>query len=204
MSENRMTPGGLLLVGGLLCLDFCNTITERFAPQPIDMLAKHRYLALVDWSHEVELLSDAAAEKLNALDTGEAETVFTSAVGLRDALYRLSVAAKAGDAAPDDALLTLNTWLQQAMQHRELVPAAGGGYAWRWREPDVPERMLWEISLSAAEMLMHEDMSRLRQCPGCGWLFYDQSRNNSRTWCDMRFCGNRAKNKRFHARQKPD
>jgi predicted RNA-binding Zn ribbon-like protein len=37
------------------------------------------------------------------------------------------------------------------------------------------------------------DLKRLKQCPGrsCGWVFLDDSRNQSRRWCDSRECGNR-------------
>jgi predicted RNA-binding Zn ribbon-like protein len=36
---------------------------------------------------------------------------------------------------------------------------------------------------------------RFKACAkhGCGWAFYDASRNRSSTWCSMRICGNRTK-----------
>jgi predicted RNA-binding Zn ribbon-like protein len=37
---------------------------------------------------------------------------------------------------------------------------------------------------------------------GCGWAFYDHSRNHSRTWCTMSVCGNRAKARSYRARQR--
>ena len=44
---------------------------------------------------------------------------------------------------------------------------------------------------------------RLKVCPAddCLWAFYDFSRNHSRSWCDMRVCGNRAKARAFRSRQ---
>ena len=38
---------------------------------------------------------------------------------------------------------------------------------------------------------------KLCPCPGCGWAFYDRSRNRSRTWCSMEVCGNRVKARTF-------
>jgi len=35
-------------------------------------------------------------------------------------------------------------------------------------------------------------------------VFIDQSKNASRRWCDMGDCGNRAKARRYRARQKAD
>ena len=44
---------------------------------------------------------------------------------------------------------------------------------------------------------------RLKACPdeGCGWVFYDKSRNRSSTWCSMASCGNRAKARAFRERR---
>ena len=36
---------------------------------------------------------------------------------------------------------------------------------------------------------------------GCRWLFVDRTKNQSRVWCDMSACGNRAKVGRFMRRQ---
>lgn len=51
--------------------------------------------------------------------------------------------------------------------------------------------------------------ARLKTCPGCGWAFYDHSRNGSKRWCVMnatnpggRGCGNAAKARRFRERAK--
>jgi predicted RNA-binding Zn ribbon-like protein len=43
---------------------------------------------------------------------------------------------------------------------------------------------------------------RLKVCPAddCQWAFYDESRNRSATWCDMKVCGNRAKVRHFRER----
>jgi predicted RNA-binding Zn ribbon-like protein len=37
---------------------------------------------------------------------------------------------------------------------------------------------------------------------GCGWLFYDSSKNGSRRWCSMEGCGSSIKNRRQYARRK--
>jgi predicted RNA-binding Zn ribbon-like protein len=45
--------------------------------------------------------------------------------------------------------------------------------------------------------------ARLKTCPAddCHWAFYDFSRNHSRTWCDMKVCGNRAKARTYRSRR---
>jgi len=65
------------------------------------------------------------------------------------------------------------------------------------------ERVLWSVTLTAADLLTSGDLSQVRLCDGedCGWLFLDTSRNHSRHWCDMKDCGNRAKVRRFRTRR---
>ena len=45
---------------------------------------------------------------------------------------------------------------------------------------------------------------RMKGCPdsGCGWIFYDWSKNRSATWCSMETCGNRAKARAFRERKR--
>lgn len=44
---------------------------------------------------------------------------------------------------------------------------------------------------------------RMKTCAndGCRWLFYDHSRNHSRTWCTMDLCGSQAKMRAYRARR---
>jgi hypothetical protein len=45
---------------------------------------------------------------------------------------------------------------------------------------------------------------RLRVCANddCRWAFYDRSRNQHGSWCDMATCGNRLKNRELRARKR--
>jgi predicted RNA-binding Zn ribbon-like protein len=43
--------------------------------------------------------------------------------------------------------------------------------------------------------------SRLKACRHCRWVFYDDSKNRSATWCSMRLCGNRAKTRAYRERR---
>ena len=64
--------------------------------------------------------------------------------------------------------------------------------------------MLWPVAHSAAELLISDDLDRVKQCAddrGCGWLFVDTSRNRSRRWCSMESCGNRAKVQRHRHKE---
>ncbi len=65
----------------------------------------------------------------------------------------------------------------------------------------------WIASAVWAEVLLSQQSStwqRLKCCrePACGSAFYDQSRNNSGVWHDVKTCGNRANLRTSRARRR--
>jgi predicted RNA-binding Zn ribbon-like protein len=56
-------------------------------------------------------------------------------------------------------------------------------------------------AISAMRLLDPSLRARTKICPNCSWLFLDQSKNQSRLWCDMAVCGNRAKAKAHYRRR---
>jgi predicted RNA-binding Zn ribbon-like protein len=79
----------------------------------------------------------------------------------------------------------------------------GSAAAWELRRKgsayvvDVVREPSWQsviavVLLSYAELLSSGELDRVRECanPHCTWLFYDESRNSSRRWCDPAACGN--------------
>jgi predicted RNA-binding Zn ribbon-like protein len=64
--------------------------------------------------------------------------------------------------------------------------------------------MLWPIVGSAAELLASDNLPLVRACSSktCQWFFLDTSKNHRRRWCSMKLCGNRAKVRKFYARQR--
>jgi predicted RNA-binding Zn ribbon-like protein len=192
------------LIGGVLCLDFVNTVDPRHAPGRREYLDD--YAALVAWGGHAGAIDAGQGERLRegaAGDPAEAERVLGRAIRLREALYPLfSRAARGQPPAPDD-LGVLQAELTRALPHFLLTWSAGG-YAREWeQDSSALDQVLWAVAWSAAELLLHGPLDRIRECPGqgnCGWLFLDLSKNASRRWCDMRVCGNRAKARRHYAR----
>jgi predicted RNA-binding Zn ribbon-like protein len=103
-----------------------------------------------------------------------------------------------------DDLETLGLAYAGAMARSTVVPTDGGDFELAWRETDDLERPLWPVARSAVELLTGADPHRVKACPadeGCGWLFYDESKNSSRRWCSMQGCDSRAKMRRMYARK---
>ncbi|TFE19654.1 CGNR zinc finger domain-containing protein [Cohnella luojiensis] len=63
-----------------------------------------------------------------------------------------------------------------------------------------------EIAASFSRMLTDNEPSRIRICdnPNCLWVYYDDTRNRSKRYCDDKMCGNLMKVRRFRARKKAE
>ena len=189
--------------GGWLCLDFSNTADWRIREVPEELLTD--YWQLVSWSHYLGVLTQVeAAQLLQEAEHRPAEAAATlaAAIELREAIYRIFSAISAdGSPSPED-LVILNRALAGALSHLRIEQTREG-FAWTWADAGTAlDRMLWPVARSAADLLTLEHLDRVGVCAneGCGWLFFDTSRNRSRRWCSMQGCGNRAKARRYYAR----
>jgi predicted RNA-binding Zn ribbon-like protein len=54
-----------------------------------------------------------------------------------------------------------------------------------------------------ARAMIDGTWQRFKACPGrgCGWAFYDHSRNQSARWCSMTVCGDREKARAYYQRK---
>ena len=61
--------------------------------------------------------------------------------------------------------------------------------------------VIGEIAISFATLLSRYDLSRIKQCenPDCRWVYYDESANQSRRWCEDA-CANLMRVRRFRVR----
>jgi predicted RNA-binding Zn ribbon-like protein len=60
---------------------------------------------------------------------------------------------------------------------------------------------LWPVAEAAYRLAISTDLARLKRCVGCPWLFLDKSKNSSRRWCSMEFCGTERKKRRYVAKR---
>ena len=197
------------LRGGVVCLDFVNTVGWRLTDYPSEYLRS--YEDLLDWGREARLLALEETEGLSRqamLDPGGARETLSRALALREAIHRAISRAIAGESQDESDLSALNRELAIALSHLRMMPA-GGAYGWGWDRSgdDGGARLdspLWPVAQSAAELLTSPKLGRVKVCAGegCGWVFADESRNGSRRWCDSRDCGNRERVRRHLARKR--
>jgi predicted RNA-binding Zn ribbon-like protein len=201
----RRRPPRFELIAGALCLDFINTLDDRFSSQPKELLAS--YIDLARFGEDSGILNPEQVDRLferSQRSAVAAREALSSAIELREAMYGVFWALIQKKPVPQSALTGLNQFVQAAAQHSRMVQVNG---RFEWRFDDLPgnfESPLWPIARSAADLLSSDQLAFVRACASktCLWLFLDTSKNHRRRWCDMTKCGNRAKFQRFYRRQK--
>ncbi len=191
---------------GWLCLDYANTVDWHASANPQETLST--YLDLVQWAKNVAIISAADADSLLVASEKEPEAARTTlkcAIELREVFYRiLSNKARAIDISADD-LTMLNEEIKKMLPNLRLA-RNNEYFAWDWTvSVERLDSILWPVIWSAVELLTSKALERVGQCAderGCGWLFWDSSRNRTRRWCDMQDCGNRAKSRRHYRRSR--
>ena len=197
-------------VGGRLCLDFTNSVGGRVNIDNGDykiLSDKFKnYFDLVDWAKAIGILNESKVKKLihyASQNEKAVDKIFNRSITLRESLYRIFKGVMEHAEPSSEIVEILNNECATAYERQRLVYSSGK-FDLDFGENDEPDRMLWSVALSGKELLLSDQLYRLRQCAGenCGWLFLDTSKNKSRQWCDMKDCGNIAKVRRYREKQK--
>ena len=199
----RRRPPRFDLIAGNVCLDFVNTLDDRHT-EPKELL--ETYIDLARFAEDTGLLQSNQVDRLYERSYAEperAQQALLWARELREAVHDVFWAIMNQRAVPPSALARLNNYVQTAAGHMRLVPVEGG-FEWRFDDLIDFDSVLWPIARSAADLLASDQLPYVRACASkaCEWFFLDTSKNHHRRWCDMTRCGNRAKVRRFYARQK--
>ena len=198
----------LELAGNALCLDFANTVNARPTAQR-DYLAG--YAGLLAWSVYAGALPASAVEPLEPQSSGPAaQAVLRDAHRLRNSVYSVFSAIADGRRPERGEVGRLGAAYAGALANVRIASGAGlspgdGASAYELTWPVRADQLaapLWPVARSAGELLVSGPLERVGECPSCGWLFLDTSRNGTRRWCSMATCGSRDKMARYHRRRR--
>jgi predicted RNA-binding Zn ribbon-like protein len=203
MARRRLKPIQTSpLVGGALCLDFVNTTGARVSAQPrerlnafADLLVFWRRVGVITEAQVVALARSANSQP------GRARRALRDGLRLRELLYCV-LSAAAAQLRPADADLTrFNTMFAQALAQRRLEWHRRSP-RWEWaHEPTALDLGFAPILHSAAVLLESPELSMLRKCGECDWLFLDNTKNHSRRWC-KKDCRDRVKARTYYRRKR--
>jgi len=185
------------LDGGRLCVDFVNTIHDRYALDVEDYLQYPQ--RFIEWCVRAGALQpNDGVRAPHAVN--ERAALMREVTNLRRHLHALFAARIDDLPLPADAVRGLDRWLHRAWTSQSL--GANGQLHWRAdaRDARLP---LMRIALDALDLLGGPSVSQLRRCANttsCGWLFLDTSKNRRRRWCAMETCGTADKMRRYRQR----
>lgn len=177
-----------------------NASSDR-TPAPGSLRLVQEFVNTLDAEEGRDLLADRdtfsawlQAQGLAAAGPPPRDRDIAVARELREALRSLLGVNAGGEPDPEAAAL-VNRMSAQAPVRVELGPDGaatlqGGG-------------VVAAVLAAAGTAMLDGSWMRLKACldPGCGWAFYDRSRNRSGQWCDTT-CGSRHKVRAYRARQR--
>lgn len=145
------------------------------------------------WLLAHELVEEGEAASLDGDDLARV-------AAFREALRAL-LRANHGEPLDPKATALVNAESARAALRVEVDPGGGARLVPAGRGVD---RVLARLLAAVAAADVDGTWRRLKICADdvCAWAFYDVSRNQSKAWCSMEVCGNRAKARRHRSKPK--
>jgi predicted RNA-binding Zn ribbon-like protein len=193
----------LSIDGGILCLNFINTVSDRTIEDPFEYFSS--YPLVLEWSEKLELLSATQAKHLHTLarkHVVESAKSWIRTLEVREMLLR-NFRKVIHNETPDPKDLQLfNRWLSRSL-NKLSMEFHGDTAVQSWNIPaDDFDQHIYMVMHSAFDLLTSTNKNRIKACGPCGWLFLDGSKNNSRKWCNMEICGSHVKSRAYYQRNK--
>jgi predicted RNA-binding Zn ribbon-like protein len=192
-----------VFVGERLWLDFvnCEQGLRRFD-------ALRDFESLVRWLEAAVVLDGERAGGIRRRAQQQpagAAAALVDARRVRAALRSLAERGPSSDRVRTDGLVEINRVLGRSAGTRRVDLRPDGTFI-RSFVPvgDAFAGLVIPIVESAADALILGELNRVRECadPRCQRVFFDNTKNGRRRWCDMATCGNRAKAARHREKLK--
>jgi predicted RNA-binding Zn ribbon-like protein len=187
--------GKFLFLAGDHALDLLNT-TPVLASGAVDLLES--FADLLEWEARAGLLTPEQFRELRRHHGPQADAVLARAKSLRESLREIVFALEKATPMPRKPLAEINQSLRGAAAYWELEWQAGPRTFRKHSHPqgeDLASGVIRPVARSIAALLTERNPALIRKCenPACVLHYYDTSKNHSRRWCSMEFCGNRNK-----------
>jgi len=202
MTKNPVIDA-IRLDGGVPCLDFVNTIPDRVDGTNRDNLKT--FDDLLYWARKAGILTSASFSALeHARDANErkAKSFFSEAIVLRSLIYDIFKPISQQQKVKSADLDTFNKIASHYFSFLKIDIAKNGFTEdWAFDRNDF-HTITAPILKSGYELLLSDKLHRVKECPNCGWLFLDATKNGKRRWCSMQDCGSNVKALEYYYRQK--
>lgn len=195
--------GNYKLIGGVACFDFTNTVSWRETEHPHEWF--NSFENFTKWAEITEILEKAQAKELlktlQSSEEEEGERHLNRMIETREFLFDLFNHQIQEGVVRQYDLQQLSI-LGQVIHNHQRLARSGNSYQWAWKDDVSPlDKIYYTVIGSALEVITRHDLSRIKKCPSCQWLYMDMSKNKSRRWCTMEDCGNRHKVNAFNRKK---
>ena len=181
-------------VAGELCLEFTNTVGDHSKTRDVEWLTD--WEALLEWAvaaGALDVTESHVLRKIGRRDPGAAGRSLQSLLNFRNILFRILSALAAGRMPVREDLEGVEIAVLGALRAAHLTQQ-NQTFGWVIRSSETSMKTpMARIVLSMLRLLQGDDLSRLRECQRCSWLFLDRSKSHGRRWCRAEACGNRAR-----------
>jgi predicted RNA-binding Zn ribbon-like protein len=164
------------------------------------------YNDLVYWAKKAKVLDTHAFGLLEREGSNEkrAREFFFEAIGLRTLIYSIfHPLSHRQKVKPAD----LEAFNKVVMRYFPLltISTQKDRFVEKWNFESHPfYAVTAPIVKSAYELLLSDRLQRVKECPNCGWLFLDTTKNGKRRWCSMEDCGSNVKALEYYYRKKKE
>lgn len=177
-------------VGNNLGVDFINT-EVNVRGELVDLLLSERDVK--QWLQQANIDADLAL----GIDVGKL-------LAFRQQARQILTQIIEKESIENDAIATLNNYLQNYKMHYQLEQGAGEYQLLKQNVCRSTADIIGLLAYELAHMLASDQRTYLKRClnPDCVLMFVDNSRSHKRRWCSMDTCGNRAKVSKYYRKVK--
>ncbi len=193
----------ITICGGSLCIDFINTVKDRMS-RPVD-----DYFSGFDdflyWAERLKIINNKqykSIERNAKRQKEEAGLYFEDAIAYRETLFELFLAISKGKKVAPHILESSNQMFAAYLPYLKLIQHQNKFIEnWSFDEGSF-KNLLAPVVNDCYELLLSGKTDRIKDCPKCGWIFLDTTKNGRRRWCTMKTCGSSVKALEWYHRQK--
>jgi predicted RNA-binding Zn ribbon-like protein len=194
----------LTIESSVLCCNFVNTVYAWRGENLHEYLKT--YGEVIDWCKKLSVFGEPFLQALAAEAAQHPQKTAKALLKLQDVralLYQLISAIAAGEEEKYNLLFqNVNPLLSEALSYIQLVyKEEAFRLSFEKKEIDL-QAPLWPVLKSLYDLLTTADLKRIKECPTCGWVFLDETKNGGRRWCSPVECGTKDKMQRYNQRKK--
>lgn len=196
--------GTLTIDSTVLCCNFVNTVSSWKGEKKHDYLES--YNDFVAWCAKLEVSDLRTLDMLRQLAAVQPEEAMVALVRvkeIREVIRGLISAVAHNDNDEKSKFLpAANLLLVDAVSRQRLLYVEGKFLMGQVEAPGDLSSPVWKVVNSLASLLTGQEAVRIKECPSCGWVFLDETRNGKRKWCNPQSCGSTDKMMRYNQRKK--